>query len=328
MIDQGLQDRFDDCHEQVHHYQSFFPHIPTMKSSRLVELMKQQEGHHQSPSPSPSLVLVDARTRDEQEVSMIPGSLTLDEFHERMDRTMYRSGKGGGFVRRRHDHHQQHHEDNNHHHDSVELADKQEEQVRPGRHDEELTDNDGTAATTIPEDAIVVIYCTVGYRSGREAQHLMDQYPDFFRTYTHPSPEEQDGGAVGNIGRNDDDDENSNNTSYPLSETPNEGPKLFNLDGILAYTYVPDAPPLQIRTRLGTKSVTKQVHVYGPTWNLAHPDYQPIWFRTWDFSFHALQTIGCSVTRSIQHAGCLIKKFLTCNGCRKVPSSSPPSKVP
>lgn len=262
---QEVQRRLEDCQKQVHHYQGMFPRIPTMTSVELVQRLQQQQQHQSTTNSVRPVVLVDVRTQEEQEVSMIPGSLTLEEFHQRM---MAQSDT------------------------TIDTA---------------TTNNSNNAidGDKIPADAMVVTYCTIGYRSGREAQHLADQYPNFFQIQSDEEEGRQDGTTNGTSSQPHIDDDEQNRAG------PNKN-NLYNLDGILAYTYVADAPPLQLRTQLGT-SVTKQVHTYGPTWDLAHPSYQPVYFRTWNFGAHALQTAGCSVARSVQHTGSTIRRVFS--GC-------------
>ena len=293
-----------------------------MTSEELVAIMNKQQQKKQR-----QLVLVDVRTRVEQETSMIPGAITLDEFHRRMDHT-----------RQQHQRQQQRGGDIFHRHHSSPTSSSSP--PPPNQIDD--------SGPEISPDSIIVTYCTVGYRSGREAQHLADQYPDFFRTTTTTyssriaSPETTTAGNDGSVDREyppmsggtesdnvDEIDEKERN----LSNKDELEPNLYNLDGILAYTYVEGAPPLLVprssttqssggRTTAPTTTTTtetKKVHTYGPAWNhLAHPDYEPVWFRTyWDFGYHAVQTVGCSVARTFQHFGSIIKtKFLTCrNGC-------------
>jgi rhodanese-related sulfurtransferase len=344
MVDDGLKKRFEDCQKQANHYQSFFSCIPTMTSEHLVAMMKhqrQQQQHKQidgwQKKSSSLLILIDVRTSEEQEVSMIPGSITLDEFHQRMDSTMRLCG--GDRIGRTF--HRRHHKDDH-------LDDDDDHVNNPDNNHRDQDDNDKNPVTDhqpptnhrqkgdnknrsdhneeIDPHAIVVTYCTIGYRSGREAQHLADQYPNFFRTssskdYDLKSSKDHQTKAASTAADSGADD---NDNGY--QEVP-EGPNLFNLDGILAYTYVEDAPPLEVRRRLGANTVatttsTNQIHTYGPAWDLAHPNYQPVWFKNTKYGLHALQTVGCSLARSIQHVGCIMKNFVTCNGCWRRESSS------
>jgi rhodanese-related sulfurtransferase len=91
--------------------------------------------------------------------------------------------------------------------------------------------------------------------------------------------------------------------------------KIYNLDGILAYTYVEDAPPLVTKTNCdGGKThedapqveqqPTRQVHTYGSTWNCANPDYQAVWFENHSFLRKFFQTVCRSVLRFSQHRCC------------------------
>jgi rhodanese-related sulfurtransferase len=127
---------------------------------------------------------------------------------------------------------------------------------------------------------IVVTYCTVGYRSGREARRLRDLYPQY------------DG-------------------------------RIYNLDGILSYTYVEGPPPLVTPPPGGTvpttngptdqgrrppaagaSSAARQVHTYGPAWgDLVNPEggYEAVWFEQPGLARHLLQTVAASATRGVQH---------------------------
>ncbi|KAG7374608.1 rhodanese-like domain containing protein [Nitzschia inconspicua] len=122
------------------------------------------------------------------------------------------------------------------------------------------------------EDQIAV-YCTVGYRSGREARRLQETYPQW------------------------------------------KG-KIFNLDGILAYSFVEGAPSLVTTTTTTTAITsgdattttttsnpkpTKRLHTYGPNWNCANPDFEAVWFQKTSFVGHVCQTVCCSVGRMCQH---------------------------
>jgi rhodanese-related sulfurtransferase len=114
-------------------------------------------------------------------------------------------------------------------------------------------------------DNIIVTYCTVGYRSGREALRLQDKYPQYNGT-------------------------------------------IYNLDGILSYTYVKDAPtlvtPSPTSSGSSTTTTTNKIHTYGQVWgNLVNPtsEYEAIWFLPKNYAFHLIQTVGVSIQRCIQH---------------------------
>ena len=111
-------------------------------------------------------------------------------------------------------------------------------------------------------DVAVVVYCTIGYRSGMEATRLLHRYPAL------------DG-------------------------------RLFNLEGIVAYTYACNSTSttkinakintkintntnstVQEETAVGarnlvdpvTKKSTRRVHTFGSMWSLADGEYQPVYF--------------------------------------------------
>jgi rhodanese-related sulfurtransferase len=124
------------------------------------------------------------------------------------------------------------------------------------------------------EDQEMIVYCTVGYRSGREAQRLQEAYPQW------------------------------------------KG-KVYNLDGILAYSFVEGAPSLVTQsahnngttTTTPTSISTNKIHTYGPTWNFANPNYEAVWFQKTSFVGHLCQTICCSMLRMCQHYGALCCKI-------------------
>ncbi|KAL3936327.1 MAG: hypothetical protein SGARI_002602, partial [Bacillariaceae sp.] len=123
--------RHEECLRQVASYQGQFPDVPTMTSNELVKKICSEKDN---------ILLVDVRTQEEQDASMIPGALRLKD---------------------------------------VDLSEQMKDE----------------------ESKMLVIYCTVGYRSGREARRLQQLHPEW------------------------------------------KG-RIYNLDGILAYSHVQDAPPL------------------------------------------------------------------------------------
>jgi rhodanese-related sulfurtransferase len=117
----------------------------------------------------------------------------------------------------------------------------------------------------------IVMYCTIGYRSGREAQHL---YDDLTTTF--------------------DIDIGSNTV------------EIKNLDGILAYSFVENAPPLMYPATSDGGSdyhMTKRIHSFGKEWLTAcNPDYDVVYFNTKSkLCKHLLQTGLISAVRVIQH---------------------------
>jgi len=117
----------------------------------------------------------------------------------------------------------------------------------------------------------IVMYCTIGYRSGREAQRL---YDDLTTTF--------------------DIDIGSNTV------------EIKNLDGILAYSFVDNAPPLMYPATSDGGSdyhMTKRIHSFGKDWSTAcNPDYDVVYFNTKPkLCKHLLQTGFISAVRVIQH---------------------------
>lgn len=115
----------------------------------------------------------------------------------------------------------------------------------------------------------IVTYCTIGYRSGREAQWLSDELT---KTY---------GIEIG------------------------KSVEIKNLDGILAYTFVEDAPPLLRPYHKGSSDhlLTRRIHSYGKEWSeAAHPHFEVVYFdKKPQKAKHLLQTGIFSAMRLVQH---------------------------
>ena len=111
------------CRRKSSFYRRRFSDVAPISSEELLELRGKCErtnenGDGEPPLPPPLLgpvVLVDARSTPERDVSMIPGAVSLREFEQEIVRTL-------------------------------------------------------------PADATVVIYCTIGYRSGLASRHLGEKY--------------------------------------------------------------------------------------------------------------------------------------------------------
>ena len=116
----------------------------------------------------------------------------------------------------------------------------------------------------------IVLYCTVGYRSGREAQWLID---DLYSTY---------GIEIG------------------------KAVEIKNLDGILAYSFVKDAPPLMSPCKKGSSDslMTRRIHTFGREWAEAvHPSFDVVYFDSKPKkALHLIQTGLVSGVRMLQHA--------------------------
>jgi rhodanese-related sulfurtransferase len=125
---------------------------------------------------------------------------------------------------------------------------------------------DGVPRGGIPT---IVTYCTIGYRSGREAQRLVDELTSTF------------GIEIG------------------------VSVQIKNLDGILAYSFVEDAPPLLRPCRKGSSDsfMTRRIHSYGKAWAEAvDPSFETVQFDSKPkMAKHLLQTGLCSALRMVQH---------------------------
>jgi rhodanese-related sulfurtransferase len=103
---------------------------------------RQQQEVFQSKTSFDKFVLVDVRTHEEQDVSMIPHAIHLQEFEALLDQIILRSNDNNNHMRVKGD----------------------------GHHDEYLMDD-------IPPIFInVITYCTIGYRSGLQARYLRHKY--------------------------------------------------------------------------------------------------------------------------------------------------------
>ena len=255
--------------KMVNKYQSQFPEIPTMTSQELIERWKQQDredderdnsviasnnsndsdvssssssrGYYSCDSFKKTssnfgpLLLLDVRSKAERDVSIIPGAISMDDF----ERTKWI---------------------NKHVHNSS---------------PEENSPSTSTIAPTTTAVPTIVLYCTIGYRSGREAQRLVDDLTS------------NDVGGGIEIGKSVD---------------------IKNLDGILAYSFVDDAPPLMSRLSQqdgGSDFVmTRHIHSYGKEWSSAmNPEYDAVYFNSNSFEFykHLFQTGITSALRLGQH---------------------------
>lgn len=116
----------------------------------------------------------------------------------------------------------------------------------------------------------IVFYCTVGFRSGREAQWLID---DLTSTY-----------------------------GIEIGKTV----EVKNLDGLLAYSFVEDAPPLMRPCPKGSSDsfMTRRIHSYGKEWaDAAHPSFEVVYFDSKPRkALQLVQTGLFSGVRMLQHA--------------------------
>ena len=111
------------CRKKSSFYRRRFNDVAPISSEELLELRgkcertnENDDGDREPPLPPPLVVvLVDARSTPERDVSMIPGAVSLREFEQDVVRTL-------------------------------------------------------------PADATVVVYCTIGYRSGYSARRLAEQF--------------------------------------------------------------------------------------------------------------------------------------------------------
>lgn len=144
-----------------------------------------------------------------------------------------------------------------------------------------LIDADSDAVPTT-----VVLYCTIGYRSGMESQKLLNDYPFLLGKYSNAE---------------------QSDTSY-FNDKGQSKLEIRNLDGILNFANALESgteSSEDIRRLLidpGTNQPATKVHVYGPSWKhcLGHK-YDPVVFSHVEF---ALRGVGV-LFRSISCPSCL-----------------------
>jgi len=130
--------------------------------------------------------------------------------------------------------------------------------------------------TALPSNAVVVCYCTIGYRSGLEARRLKEKYSlegrirnlDGIVSYTHADP----------LALVDIDDNSSNRKEKPHLVDPTTGEK------------------------------SDMVHIYGNTWNCVDEAYETTHFS---FPVLAVRSVGVGLLSSLrccQHIVYIIKQ--------------------
>ncbi|OEU19559.1 hypothetical protein FRACYDRAFT_260036 [Fragilariopsis cylindrus CCMP1102] len=235
--------------KMVRKYQSLFPQIPTMTSVELVERWKQQDREDDERDSQSSSSSIDSEEHASQSNSpessarrnKVSGPLLLVDVRSKSERTV--STIPGACSM-----------------DDLETIRWINKYVH-GFEGKQLRCGTPT----------IVMYCTIGYRSGREAQRL---YDDLTTTF--------------------DIDIGSNTV------------EIKNLDGILAYSFVDNAPPLMYPATSDGGSdyhMTKRIHSFGKEWSTAcNPDYDVVYFNTKSkLCKHLLQTGFISAVRVIQH---------------------------
>ena len=203
-------------------YQTYHKKFPSIETLTSIDYLQQMRIHHQSiPPQGRKFILVDARSRAEQKISMIPNAITLIQFEANLN-----SSTGA--------------------------------------------DADADAGTSLEYPSaseVVVTYCTIGYRSGLEAQRLRQKYHlnvknlDGIVGYTHACTQLQDQEATEGNPNEIVKGGNSNTQSYALVD-PN------------------------------TQQPTTKVHVFGSVWDVASDDFQTVWFSKFDM---VLRGIGVGV---------------------------------
>ena len=229
--------------KMVQKYHKQFPKIPTMTSGELVERWKQidlQEDKRDDALENDD----DDENDDIDAVERKVGPLLLIDVRSKEERSV--SMISGG------------------------LAMDELETTRWINHYVHNVDGDyNSKSKAIPT---IVFYCTIGYRSGREAQRLAD---DLSGTY-----------------------------GIEIGKTV----EIKNLDGILAYSFIEDAPPLMSSNK-GTQCssdsfMTHRIHSFGKEWSeAADPSFEVVYFKSKPtMARHLLQTGLTSAFRSVQHA--------------------------
>ena len=263
------------CIKMYQAYHKKFPSVETLTSTEYLQQMNIQQQQQQQQQPESSqdiplasaLVLIDARSRAEQKVSMIPNAITLSQFESNLRRNLKHptSRRTRGAT------------------------------TGTSTMNQDQQDNDPFVDPSATSE-IIVIYCTIGYRSGLEAIRLRDKYNlnvknlDGILGYTHACAqlkEDQESKAIATFSSkaigtetNDHDDctHSSNSTSNCNNNNSNNGVDSNCGDKYHACLIDPK-----------TKQATTKVHVFGSAWDIASDDVQTVWFSKFDM---ALRGIG------------------------------------
>ena len=227
--DNIINNKREKCEKMYQGFHKKFPSVETLTSTEYLQHLQQLQlqlrleinlstrnsNEDDTMNNIPQYTLVDVRSKPEQQVSMIPNAITLDQFEANLNANR----------------------------------------------------NDKHASPSEKEVHVVVTYCTIGYRSGLEAQRLRDQYNlnvrnlDGIVGYTHACT------ALTAIKVNSDANTDAN---------ANADAKV-NVD--VDYNLIDPK----------TKEATKKVHVFGSAWDVASDDFQTLWFSKFDM---ALRGIG------------------------------------
>lgn len=132
----------------------------------------------------------------------------------------------------------------------------------------------------------IVLYCTIGYRSGMEGQKLMNEYPYLFREY---------------------DDSGQSETNNNLSDEQRCKMRIRNMDGIVPFANaLESANMFTVQSNLetsnflidpSTKQSTNRVHVYGSSWkHCLNERYDPVTFSRVEFAWRGLGVLFRSIT--------------------------------
>ncbi len=254
-------------------YHSLFPEVPSIASRMMIQetcsssLLKSNEyssypnseiGTKHSKHNSPhwkydgrDVLLVDVRTPQEQRVSMIAGAVSLSYFKSKILPTILEKHKGKLSGQS---------------HSYTKLDAKED-----GR-------DDDVSPTSRSNPDMIIMYCTVGYRSGMEARKLKNDFPSLF----------------------DDDDQHEPNSAKL---------KIGNLDGIvnfansnmdIAISNSNAGDQLAVRSASNSLLIdpksqkpTMRVHVYGTPWKdcISPEVHEIVTFSKLDFLFKSVRVV-------------------------------------
>jgi rhodanese-related sulfurtransferase len=239
---QMKQERLASNKKMVQKYHSMFPKIPTMTSEELVarwkEIDKLEDERDDSLNSDDGDDNADGSYNDYRHDATAPGPLLLIDVRSKSERMV--SMIQGALAM-----------------DDLETTRWINKYVHGF---------DGVHRGGMPT---IVTYCTIGYRSGREAQWLFEDLTDTFGVEIGKSVE------------------------------------IKNLDGILAYSFLEDAPPLLSPCRKGSSDslMTRRIHSYGKEWSdAADPSFEVVYFDSkTQKAKHLLQTGLASAVRLVQH---------------------------
>ena len=253
--------RFQECTNLVKKATEKFRNIPLLTNNEIKQMYDKNisisKGENSIDSTKDNtkkennnIILVDCRSQDEIEVSMMPNAISEDEF-------------------------------NNHYLTKLTKLLEKEKQKLSSSTESSTTDTatsvniDRNSALDEFNEKIIISYCTVGYRSGVFAKKLLDLKEEL-NSIVH----DKSVSCTTTLSES-----NVSNTGIEKDATNNFKFEVYNSEGIVKATW----DGIEFITRdEKTKQYTvptKTIHTYGKTWDFARSDYKTVQFKSkvWNF---------------------------------------------